>query len=455
MKRIVLLIFLATVLRGYVVAGWSRTYGGAESDGGEMVIETSDGNFAVLGGTASFGEGYNDIWLLKIDTAGDTLWTKTYGGPGADRRRWIEETPDSGFVITGETESFGAGGKDIWLIKTDRYGDTLWTRTYGGEFDEEVRFIGQNDDDGYTVIGKTGSFNPTSDIWIVRTDSLGDTLTTRIYEDASLYCASRGHPDEGSYIFVGSGESLSGYHRVIEIDEDGEERFAYTYGPWPSYYLVQRIMDVQQVGIVHVFCGDASLHHPFSGWVMLLSMYNSHFGEEMISKDYGGEIEYYPIGNKIRHTLDHGYIILSYPWQLFKTGPNFDSLWTRSYEGVARYVLPTSDSGYLVVGSKDGDLWLLKTDANGDTLGVEEDPVTDPQNWQILTAIGPEIVLGYSDHSQGFRAWVFDASGREVDRIYAASPSGTVTWGRDKNPGVYFIDPVESSVGPFKVVLVR
>ncbi|MCP4630855.1 MAG: hypothetical protein GY850_46205, partial [bacterium] len=115
---------------------WEKTYGGAENDAGYHIEKTHDGNYVIVGYTESFGAGGKDVWLLKINDSGDTLWTRTYGGTADDVGNKVRLAPDNGFIIAGYTESFGAGMKDVYLIKTDEYGDTLWTRTYCDSLDD-------------------------------------------------------------------------------------------------------------------------------------------------------------------------------------------------------------------------------------------------------------------------------------------------------------------------------
>lgn len=128
--------------------------------------------------------------------------------------------------------------------------------------------------------------------------------------------------------------------------------------------------------------------------------------------------------------------------------------WMRTYGGesddLGWRVQETEDSGYIVLGSTrsfgsgDYDLWLIKTDANGDTLAVvEEPPVTHLSNWQITASIGCQITLRYTDHPQGFHAQIFNALGRKVDEVRSASPSGTITWGEGRSRGVYFIQEIK------------
>ncbi|MCX6601479.1 MAG: hypothetical protein NT025_07940 [bacterium] len=99
---------------------WAHTYGGANEEVGYNVRQTGDGGYIVVGQTNSFGAGDADIWLLKTNANGDSLWSRTFGGLAFDGAYFVRQTTDSGFVLAGFTESFGTGGRDFWLVKTRR-----------------------------------------------------------------------------------------------------------------------------------------------------------------------------------------------------------------------------------------------------------------------------------------------------------------------------------------------
>jgi hypothetical protein len=102
---------------------WNQTYGGTEEDFGRSVVETSDGGYAVAGKTESFGSGSSDVWLVKTDVNGTMEWNQTYGGTSNELGgNSVVETSDGGYAIAAITASYGAGGNDVWLIKTDEYG---------------------------------------------------------------------------------------------------------------------------------------------------------------------------------------------------------------------------------------------------------------------------------------------------------------------------------------------
>jgi hypothetical protein len=113
--------------------------------------------------------------LSAPDAAGDSLWTRTYGGVSLDWSMAVEQNPDSGFIVAGATGSFGAGVLDVYLIKTNAAGDSLWTRTYGGAEADKGFLMQRTADGGYIVVGVTGSYGAGGeDVYLIKTNSQGD-----------------------------------------------------------------------------------------------------------------------------------------------------------------------------------------------------------------------------------------------------------------------------------------
>ncbi|MEJ2281689.1 MAG: hypothetical protein P8X97_07280, partial [Candidatus Bathyarchaeota archaeon] len=133
---------------------WNTTYGGTLYDFAYSLIESSDRGFLIAGYTGSVPDSIAfDVWLVKTDEFGNMIWNQTYGGINDDHVFSLVETSDSGYALAGDTTSFGAGGADAWLIKTDKYGNMEWNKTYGGIWDESAKSIIEASDGGYALAG--------------------------------------------------------------------------------------------------------------------------------------------------------------------------------------------------------------------------------------------------------------------------------------------------------------
>lgn len=149
---------------------WDKTFGGPLWDLANSVEITSDGGYIITGTTISYGAGAQDIWMIKTDSNGNEEWKKTFGGTNNDRGEEVKVTSDDGYIILGTTNSFGAGQDDIYLIKTDENGDLLWTKTVGGELGEQGHSVQQTTDEGYIIAGETLTYGTTNsyDAWLIK-----------------------------------------------------------------------------------------------------------------------------------------------------------------------------------------------------------------------------------------------------------------------------------------------
>ncbi len=156
---------------------WQKAYDGDNRDKFGIIKELSDGNFVLVGYTKSFGAGEGDIWILKIDSMGNVLWSKTYGGVANDMASDVLPTSDGGFIIIGQTESFGTGGVDAWALKLDSNGNIMWEKTYGGTANDVVKSIKETVDGGFVLAGRSESYGTGgSDAWILKLDSNGNMI---------------------------------------------------------------------------------------------------------------------------------------------------------------------------------------------------------------------------------------------------------------------------------------
>lgn len=154
---------------------WAKAYGGTGDEYGWAVQQTWDGGYIVAGNTNSFGAGMSDVYLIRTNAAGDTLWTRTYGGTDEDNGYAVRQTADHGFVVAGETQSFGAGNYDSYFLKADSAGNLLWSKTFGGANADNAKSVYQTNDGGYVLAGSVSSFGPDNDIYFIKTDSNGNS----------------------------------------------------------------------------------------------------------------------------------------------------------------------------------------------------------------------------------------------------------------------------------------
>ena len=124
-------LIISNVVASSSATAWEKLYGGAFDDEAAAIVQTSDGGYVIAGTTRSFGAGGADFWLFKIDEDGNVAWNRTYGGSQYDFVQAMVATSDGGYAMVGETHSFGVGERDCWLIKVDSSGNMQWNRTYG------------------------------------------------------------------------------------------------------------------------------------------------------------------------------------------------------------------------------------------------------------------------------------------------------------------------------------
>jgi hypothetical protein len=205
---------------------WLRTYGGEERDGAVAVLQTADKGYIVTGFTESFGQGSEDIYTVKTDSNGIMIWDTTYGGTGKDIAVDIIHASDDGFMIAGYTNSYGAGYEDVYLIKINETGDTLWTKTYGGESSDYTRAIQSTTEGGYILAGNSNTYATEAwgyDAYAIKTDENGDTLWTRVFGGGSVDgFMNVEHTTDNGYVFVGYTHSFGAEGQDIYLIKTNE-----------------------------------------------------------------------------------------------------------------------------------------------------------------------------------------------------------------------------------------
>ncbi len=210
------------------IALWNRTYGGALTDYGYDIQQTSDGGFVMVGMTKSSGEPNGDVFLKKIDASGAEVWSKTFGGAKRDEGWSVRITSDGGFIVCGLTNSFGAGYSDMYLIRTDSLGNSLWSKTFGGAGGETGCAVRIATDGSFYSIGSTGSFGTGySSVYVVHVSAAGDSLWAKTYGNRADFGYSLEMTRDGGLSLVGSSQ---GDMYLVRTDATGFVMWQTTFG---------------------------------------------------------------------------------------------------------------------------------------------------------------------------------------------------------------------------------
>lgn len=371
---------------------WTKVYGGIYDDISYRMDATSDGGYIIAGETKSFGTN-GDAWLVKIDSRGDTLWTRTFGDFYWDRFTDVQETNDGGYIATGVITTH-APDYDVLLVKVKANGDTGWIRTYGDSllYDGGVA-VRQTVDGGYIIAG--GMYLATGDkqYLLVRTDSLGDTLWTKIFGGPGYdFFNSVEQTSEGGYIATGKidgGNVSSPNIYLAKFNSDGDTLWTKSYGgiAEENSFVVQQTSDKG-----YIICGYTRSYGAGGADVYLIR--TDSLGDTLWTKTYGGADDDY--GGYTLHQATSGFVLTGWTrsfgsggfdiW-LLKTNSNGDTLWTKTYGGLSddygRSVQPTPDGGYIIAGETNSfgagryDLYLVRT--KPDTLGIDESQHSRPR----------------------------------------------------------------------------
>ncbi len=460
------LLILSTLLLYFTTASaqpdslWSRTFGGDSPDGCFSVQQTSDGGYMLAGFTSSFGAGSDDFWLVKTNTNGDSLWSHTYGGDDDDWCHSAQLTTDGGFVLAGMTDSFGAGNRDFWLVKTNANGDSLWSRTYGGTGDDECRSIQPTADGGYVLAGYTTSFGAGNrDFWLVKTNANGDSLWSRTYGGGiDERCLSVQQTTDGGYVLAGHSQSFGSGSRdfwLVKTNANGDSLWSRAYGGsgWDECYSVQQTSDG---GYVLAGGSDSFGAGRSDCWLVKA---NAN-GDSLWSRTFGGSNweNYY----SLQQSTDGGYILVGWTnsfgaglkdFWLIRTNANGDNVWSRTFGG-SEYqecfsVQQTTDGGYVLAGytssfgAGNQDFWLVKT--GPDPLDATEHFTPQPSKYSLSAFPNPfnsELTLSVTGFTRNVYISLHNLLGQKVDVIHDGLLVNTqlhYTAPASLSSGLYFI----------------
>lgn len=326
---------------------WNRTFGGDQKEMARILIQTSDTGYVLAGSTWSYGAGMNDLWVVKLDNLGNIQWQKSFGGLGEDTAFGLVEDKIGGYIVAGYTSSYGAGDRDMWLIRIDSYGNLDWTQTFGGKNEDVATSLIKVNDGGYILAGYTSSYGAgDKDLWLVKTSPSGDLEWNKTF-------GGEGRDQARAIVQTSTGYAIAGETRLFNDQ-------------YRDFWLVKTDFE----------------------------------GNKQWSETYGGtEREWV---ETIIHTKDHGFLLAGFTTTLdntgyanvllVKTSMKGEMEWIEQFGGQYHDVVSAiveTDEGFLFTGITDapkflpyysgGNIWLFKTDKNGKLTNESDSSLNLPE----------------------------------------------------------------------------
>jgi len=400
MKKITTLLFSALLFVSASAQNtFQKAFGSAGDETGTCIQHTLDGNYIISGYTNSFTAPFRDAYLIKTDTAGNLLWSNTYGGSGDEVCYYVTLVNTGGYVLTGGTSSFGAGGNDLYIIRTDAAGNLQWSAIAGGAYDDYGWSAVQTIDRGFLIAGfSQACLGGCLQGLLVKTDSSGAILWTKMLGGSgfeTLYGIDR--TGDGGYIVTGETSTNSFGSSdtwLIKLNAVGDTLWTKFYGSAneESGAVVRQTADRG-----YIIAGDIhnafNIHH--ASLLKTDSMGNLQWAKTFGAPDTSGGGEF---GWDVHQLADRGYMMLgSTPgfnnsMQVFivRTDSMGNMLWSKTFGGSQPddpwYSIQTADGGFAIAGATQSfgsgqwDIYLLKIDSLGSA------------NWCNDSSIVPEAV---------------------------------------------------------------
>lgn len=392
MKIYIRLIFLLAVIlfacnkEDYISSGQAdsfiKFFGNSLSDFGFDVKQTADGGYIFIGSTTTEDNG-TDMLLVKTDKYGNQEWANNeIGGEYDDKGYSLQITPDGGYILLGSYIATAGGTSDMYLVKTDNAGIITWENTIGGTLNEEGFCIELTNDGGYILAGYTESYGyGAKDIYLVKTNQNGDTLWTNTFGGpADDIGNSVVQKNDNSFVIAGSSESFSETGQdgsnviLITTNENGFETDKMTFGGLDNDY--GKSLRILPGGGYVIIGSTSSFESDLSDFYLLLIGEDIHTASATkIFVSSGNDY-----GNSIQLTGDDGFVIIgtngvagNSTMCLIKTDQTGIEEFSEDYGGVGNEtgeaVEQTSDGGFIIIGSStiEGNsmISLVKTRPDG------------------------------------------------------------------------------------------
>jgi hypothetical protein len=460
-----------TNIRGDI---WTKVFSSTYSEGCTKVIETNEGGFAVAGYSFSLGNGKSDMLLLKTDSLGNLLWTKTYGGSGFEYAYDMEQTNDGGYILTGYTTSNSNHNKNIYVVKTNSAGDLVWEKSFGKDSVDVSSSICKTSDGNYLICGYTESFGAgEDDIYAIKINQNGDTLWTKNYGGTRTDNGkSIMEINSSNYVIAGSTgspgiTSNNQDYYLIKTNSSGEASWSKNYGTGGSlpFDWCNGVKKTNENGFILV--GESSYNSPLD--VMLVKTDSA--GNAGWKKFYGNN--FYDYGNSICNTTEGGFLVCGTTKSkttqkndifVIKVDADGNEKWRETYGGNnndwGSSVCKTRDGNYVIAGQTNSytngsfDIFVSKIKYSG-SIGIKNinEQVNLAKDYFVGNYPNPfnsSTKIVYKIIKPGnVKITIFNVLGKEIITLsnsFCSSGVNQVIWnGKDSNgtdapSGIYFVN---------------
>jgi len=442
MNRVITLALFVTAMSAMTHAQppdtlWTKVYGGSFYEQAFSIIPLDEGGYMAAGYRVATYNGDEDIWLLRIAENGDTLWTKCYEMGGSERAWCIQRTYDGGFIVCGETEAFNVQwDPDVFLMKTDENGDSLWFHHWGGDNLDAAYNVKETPDHGFALVGTTESFGENwKNVWLIRTDSVGDTLWTKTFGSTgqgTVEGKSLDLTDDGGFIIVGRTQffGTTDYEEVylIKTDNTGVAEWQTVYGGDTSSEWGESVVQTEDGG----FIIGANFREMSADWDWYFIKTDQDGNVDWTTKLGGDGNDYM---NCVRQTSDGGFIgagsytvynpYAQIDFAALKIDSAGDSVWLFEIgdgsEDEAAWIEETGDDEYILAGTRAySNVYLVKL---GGELGIPiKEPGQYPKSYALHKAypnpFNLNVTLGFDlPMSAKVSLEIFDVTGRSAAKV--------------------------------------
>jgi len=372
-RRILMLMFIAAVVCVTVVGmggavpveGWNKTFGGSNLDRGYSVQQTADGGYILAGETRSYGDINGDAWLIKTDVDGKEQWNKKFGRIYNDCANSVQQTSDGGYIIAGSSTS-SDWYNDALLINTDANGNEKWNKTFsrGYQYDDGALSVQQTSDGGYVFAGRTRYYaehpgDLIRDVWLVKTDANGKEQWNKTFEGSTGNYVQQ--TTDGGYIIAGGTDRYNA--QLIKTDSNGQKQWNMTF-EGSTAHSGQQTTDGG-----YIIAGGG-----YEGTWLIKTDSN---GQKQWNITFERRTNYEEVALSVGETTDGGYVLVGYLYDdtsllndgwIIKADINGNEQWNKTFVNTEyiNSVQQTKDGNYILAGTTNsygagnGDAWLIK-----------------------------------------------------------------------------------------------